>query len=224
LPRLYLNHDADYDWLIALEFGLTDDGQPAGNWRPLAESFAYLASEPAGGRLLGFVVRNFSEFDPEDDEVSSIWADPRFDVPVLGLSGASAGEIVVAARPFLAGASTVNRHFFHDAVAASDEPKRAVDSWRYCLQAGDVMAHFGLGYTLYDQGRYHEAYRHLRAYTEITPTNPWAWCWLGKACEALGETVEAERAYRRALRLEEAAGDETDAGELLEDLNRRRAA
>ena len=31
------------------------------------------------------------------------------------------------------------------------------------------MAHFGLGYTLYDLGRFQEAYRHLRHYTEIAP-------------------------------------------------------
>ena len=77
------------------------------------------------------------------------------------------------------------------------------------------MAHFGLGYTLYDLGRPQEAYRHLRHYTEIAPCGSWNWCWLGKAAEALGETSEARTAYERALELEDEGGEETDAAELL---------
>ncbi len=33
------------------------------------------------------------------------------------------------------------------------------------------MAHFALGYTLYELGRYHEAYRHLRYYAQIAPAS-----------------------------------------------------
>lgn len=223
VPRLFLNHDADYDWLIALEYGTTDDGQPEENWHVLTENFAYLSTRPAEGHCLGFAVQNFNEFDPDAEDARAIWRGPRFDVPVLGLTDATAGEIIVASRLFLDGESTINRHFFDQAVAASDDPVEAVAHWRYCLQCGDVMAHYGLGYTLYELGRFRDAYRHLRTYTEITPTSPWAWCWLGKAAEAMGETAEARNAYERALNLERDSGDETDAKELLDDLHGRAA-
>ena len=77
------------------------------------------------------------------------------------------------------------------------------------------MAHYGLGYTLYELERYHEAYRHLRAYTELVPADGWAWCWLGKACEGMGELEEARSTYEKAIELD---GDETDAPELLVNL------
>ena len=31
-----------------------------------------------------------------------------------------------------------------------------------------------------------DAYGHLRYYVELAPTNAWAWCWLGQACEQYG--------------------------------------
>jgi tetratricopeptide (TPR) repeat protein len=218
-PRLFLSRDADYDWLTAIEFGFTDDGQPAEHWHAVSEQIAYLYDAPENGRCIGVAVRNFSEYDTHSDD--DIWGDPHFDVPALGLRNASAGEIILAAGTFLKGESTVNRYLFDQAVSASRRPRKAVARWRYCLQTGDVMAHYGLGYTLYDLGRYHEAYRHLRAYTEIAPTNPWAWCWFGKAAEALGELDEAIAAYNRALQLEEDRDDETEAAELLDELTRR---
>jgi tetratricopeptide (TPR) repeat protein len=214
-PRLFLNHDAEYGWLIALEFGLTDDGQPSENWAPVGEEIAYLVD---GKRCVGFVVKNLEEFDPHDPDHEAIWQEPTFDVPALGLRGVTAGEIIVATNVFLDGESTVNRYLFDAAINAQRKPRKAVAIWRQCLQTGDVMAHYGLGYTLYELGNYHEAYGHLRAYTEITPSNAWAWCWFGKAAEAIGETAEAERAYRRALQLEEDGDNETDAAELLEQL------
>ena len=66
------------------------------------------------------------------------------------------------------------------------------------------MAHFALGYTLYDLGRFHEAYRHLRYYAELAPAGSWNWCWYGKAAQAIGEIDEARAAYRRAIELERA--------------------
>ena len=216
--RLFLNHDAEYDWLIALEFGCVDDGVPADNWIIGSENFAYLLERPIDGRPLGFRVNSFSEFDVEDPELRVIWEGPRFDVPALGLTEASAGEIIVAARAFFRGESSVNREYFHAAVAEDDRAK-AAELWWCCLQTGDSMAHYGLGYTLYELGMYHEAYQHLRAYRELVPSNEWAWCWYGKACEALGERDEAIAAYRRALELEQADGaEETDAAELLDAL------
>jgi ADP-ribosyl-[dinitrogen reductase] hydrolase len=215
-PRLYLNRVASFDWLIALEFGRVDDGQASENWEAVNEAFGYLRDEP-GGRCLGFKVLGFSIFDAEAAELEEIWDGPRFDVPVLGLQDVNAGEIVFAARSLFGSESSVSRQFFSAAVDAKGEEALAL--WLACLQAGDSMAHFGLGYTLYELGRFPEAYRHLRHYTEIAPCGSWNWCWLGKAATAIGERVEAQAAYERAIELEAGGEQETDAPELLAGLD-----
>ena len=214
-PRLYLNHPAYLDWLIALEFGRVDDAQPPENWRGVSDSFGYLYDGPAG-RCVGFKVVDFSEFDADAPEVEEIWSGPVFDVPVLGLSAVPAGAVVLAARAMFRGDDSINRSFFD--AAAGAEGEEAYGLWLACLQSGDAMAHFGLGYTLYELGRYQEAYRHLRHYTEIAPCGSWNWCWHGKAAEAVGETDEAIAAYERAIELEQAGDQETDALELVERL------
>src|SRR4051794_23564202 len=211
-PRLYLNYIAEYDWLIALEFGRVDDGQPSECWRGISHEFGYLHDGPSGP-VVGFKVVDVSELDLDSGELAPIWSGPRFDVPVLGLRSATAGEVVLASRVLFGQHSTINRAYFSEAIDAEGE--QALGLWLACLQAGDSMAHFGLGYTLYELGRFAEAYRHLRHYTEISPAGPWNWCWLGKASEAIGESVEARAAYERALELEEAGHQETDARELL---------
>ncbi|MEJ7785469.1 MAG: hypothetical protein WKF96_11745 [Solirubrobacteraceae bacterium] len=211
-PKLYLNHIAEFDWLIALEFGTVDDGQPSENWRGVCPEFGYLFDRP-GGRALGFKLLDFSKFDPAEAEVAEIWREPLFDAPLLGLTGASAGEVVTAARALISGESTINRQYFSAAMATDGE--EALSLWLACLQSGDCMAHFALGYTLFELGRFHEAYRHLRHYTEIAPCHSWNWCWLAKAAEAIGETDEAQRACERALSLTDAGDLETDAEEIL---------
>ena len=80
------------------------------------------------------------------------------------------------------------------------------------------MAHFALGYTLYEEGRPHEAYRHLRYYVGIAPAQPWNHVWLGKAAAAIGELDEARAAYERAIELTADGGMETDAPSLLAEL------
>ena len=205
--ELFLSYDEHLDWLTLIEFGRVENAQPRDHWRGVSESFGYALNGPEGSEV-GFKILGFSGFDPEDPEVSEIWEGPRFDVPTLGLRDSTAGEIVLAARPFLGERSTINR-------AMGAEGEEAEELWRYCLQAGDLMAHYGLGYTLHDLGRYREAYRHLRAYTELVPADGWAWSWLGKACEAMGDLEEAGAAYERAIGLD---GDETDAPELLVSL------
>src|SRR5947207_13022 len=78
--------------------------------------------------------------------------------------------------------ATINHAYFGAAVAAQDrDPAEAPRMWFRCLQAGDSMAHFVLGYTLYELGRFHEAYRHLRYYAGIAPAGAWNRCWLGRA-------------------------------------------
>lgn len=214
-PRLYLNHIAEEDWLIALEFGRVDDGQDPEGWRMVGDAFGFL-HDPDDGRDVGFKIVDFSAFDAETDDVREVWSGPRFDAPVLGLTDVPAGEIILAARALFGDQPTVNRQFFSAAINA--ERDDAIGLWLACLQSGDAMAHFGLGYTLYALGRYPEAYRHLRHYTEIAPHGPWPWCWLGKAAEAIGETDEARIAYMHAIELEDDGGEETDASELLDAL------
>ena len=176
-PRLYINRDVELDWLIALEFGETDDGWPGENWLVVHEQFAYLLDRPEDGRCLGFAVRDFSDFDPDDEGLESIWSGSRFDAPQLGLRDASAGELTSA----------------------------------------------GLAYTLLELDRPREAYRHACAYTEIVPTNAWAWCYRGQASQAMGEFAEARLSYERALALEAEGAEETDSAELLRRLPRRAA-
>jgi tetratricopeptide (TPR) repeat protein len=86
------------------------------------------------------------------------------------------------------------------------------------------MAHFGVGTTLYEVGRYHDAYRHLRYYAQIAPAQAWNLVWYGKAAEAIGENSEALKAYDAAIELEKLSAQEesaTDAAELLEALRQR---
>jgi tetratricopeptide (TPR) repeat protein len=214
-PTLYINAISELDWLIALEFGRVDDAQPPDNWRGVSRQFGYLCDGPEGPEV-GFKILDFSKFDPNEPEVAEIWDGPRFDCPLLGLTGATAGEIVLAGRALLTGSSTVNRAYFDRASGASGD--EAIALWTACLQAGDSMAHFGLGSELYIQGRYQDAYRHLRHYAEIAPHGTWNQCWYGKAALKVGEITEARRAFERAIELEDQGGASTDARRLLDEL------
>jgi tetratricopeptide (TPR) repeat protein len=214
---LYVSRDVVYDWLIALPFGHVSDGQPDDHYRSLGDQFRWCLDGP-GGTVVGFEVSRLLEFDPSASEYESIWDDRSFDAPLLGLTDASAGEIVAAAKVEYDHEPTINRVYFNQAMSLNGYD--AVATWKLCLEAGDSMAHFGLGHTLLELGELREAYAHLRHYAEIVPTNAWAWCWLGKACSALGEVAEARTAYRRALALEEVCGLTTDARECLEELDR----
>ena len=71
-PRLYLSHDAHYDWLIAVEFGAVDDQLPEEQRHILSEQFCYTLDRP-GGDPIGFVILDFSDFDIEDPELAEIW-------------------------------------------------------------------------------------------------------------------------------------------------------
>jgi tetratricopeptide (TPR) repeat protein len=218
--RLYISHAPELDKLIALEFGRVGDGTPPRSWRGIGERFAFLHDGRApDGPIVGFGIEELSSFDPESPENAPIWQPPRFDAPQLGLTAATAGEIVVATHSLYGQEPSLNRIYFN--LAAGESGEDALALWLACLQTGDPMAHFGLGYTLYELGRFHEAYRHLRYYAEISPGHPWNWCWLGKAAEAIGETAEARGYYERAIELEEAGGDETDAMAQLSRLSRQ---
>lgn len=211
LPRLYISVATELDSLTALEFGRVDDGVPSENWDEVSDHFAYIHLGAADeSPAVGFKVRGYADFDPEDDEHEAIWEGPRFDAPQLGLDGVSAGAVVIAVKAaYGVKRPSFNRMLFNDAAGASG--KGALWRWMACLHAGDAMGHFGLGYTLLDLGRSHDAYCHLRHYAGIAPAEPWAHCYLGQAAEALGELDEARVAYRRAVELTEEGGNDTDA-------------
>lgn len=211
---IFINRDPHLDWLSCLEVGRVYDGQHPRCWRPLDEHFAWYVPRRAR-RPRGFHILNVEEFDP--DALDEIWDGPRFRAPMLGLNSATAGEVAVAALAHLGDEPTVNRSYFHIASQAEDE--RALAMWRCCLESGDSMAHFALGYTLFQLGQVHEAYAHLRHYTELAPHSSWTWCWFGRAAAAIGETSEAESAYLEAIRLTGHGCPETDADELLASLH-----
>lgn len=205
----------------ALRLGETIDGQLPDETDMPVEGF-FLYRRGRRGRVIGFGVDDLYEFalpDPEQPLAPSL----RFDAPTLGVHGGTAEQVILAARPVLDGWPTPDVVFFDLAVEAGGrgDLTEAELCWRDCLAAGDMKAHFGLGYTLCDLGRHREAYGHLLAYTRIVPRNAWAWSWLGRASEEIGEPRQAIRCYRRALQLERQGSYETDAGERLRELRAR---
>jgi tetratricopeptide (TPR) repeat protein len=212
-PRLFLNRVEHNDSLYALEYGLIYDGQRPEDWRSISDDFGYLLAG-VNGPIVGFGISRLMEFDGTEASLAAIWEEPHFDAPVLGLAGVPAGEIALAARAHFGDRPSTNRMLFNLALSR-EEPKEALIDWYSCLEAGDSMAHFGVGCCLHDLGRYREAYRHLRYYLEASPNHPWNWCWFGKAAEAIGELDEARLAYGRAIELTTQGADETDAPELL---------
>jgi tetratricopeptide (TPR) repeat protein len=217
---LCLSRDVHYDFLTALEWGRVDDGQGPDRWLEVSEDFHFLLDAP-GGRILGFRIDDFCEWLPSDEEERAIREAGRFDVPLLVLRGAGALRIAREAGKFFGEHNSLNRDFFDRATeaGAGGEYEQELYWWRCCLQAGDPMAHFGLGYTLCDLGRYREALPHLRHYTRIAPRGPWNWVWLGRCQSGLGRFGDARDSYRRAIALSEAGAEETDAPELLAELD-----
>ena len=211
-PVLYISRDLEYDSLVAVEFGRVVDGQPDDHLIEIGEDFAYVLDRPAG-RIVGFGVNDLTSFDV--DALPELWEGAHFDAPLFGLRNVPAAAIVLAAQARLRNEPTTNRVLFSLALRAEGE--EAVGLWRQCLEAGDSMAHYSLGYTLLDLGRARDAYGHLREYVECCPWNAWAWCWLGRAHEALGELTDARAAYERAVALDP---EETDAPELLTALRK----
>lgn len=203
LPRLFINHIPSLDWLIALEFGRVDEGQPEDHWVSVSEDFGFLCDAPQR-RPVGFKILRFSQFDLDDPDVSAIWETPLFTAPTLGLARASAGEVATVARATFGPEPTVNREYFNEALEAESEAEEIVN-WRVCLETGDCMAHYGLGIALLEADQASEAYDHLRFYAQISPENPWAHHWHGRAAMALGELGEARAALGRSLEFESEA-------------------
>jgi hypothetical protein len=218
---LHLSVNVTDDWLEAVEFGAVVDGRPGSQLIELSADVRFVLRS-ARGPIAGFTVHRLSSVDI--DELGDVaFGDPRFTVPLLGLDEASIGEVILAARARF-DVSTADVCFFMLALSSAEDEgdlEAAAGHWLSCTEAGDMRGHFGLGYTLYDLGRHREAYSHLRRYTELAPHNSWAWLWLGRAAEAVGEVDEAVQAYRRAIRREREGSFRTDAPERLRELERR---
>jgi tetratricopeptide (TPR) repeat protein len=224
---LHLSVDPSWNLVTLIAFGRTDDGLPREQYVPLAEDdrVAFVLDAPGRGPVIGVRVAEAAEVDVAALESEELWAGPRFHVPALGLPRATAGELLLAVRArYGREQATADAAHFHMAIdAAADERPTptgftVVDYFRFALEAGDMKAMYGLGYSLVEAGRLQEGYDALRRYTELTPHNAWAWCWLGRACAELGATSEARAAYERAMALEEQGSFETDASRYLEEL------
>ena len=229
LPRptrqpLHLSVNVSEDWLEAIEFGAVVDGRPTSHLIEVGPEARFVLRTPRGP-ISGFTVHGYQSLDV--DSLGDVaFGAPRFRVPVLGLDAASVGEVILAARGRFE-VSTADVCFFSLALACAEEEgdlEAAAGHWLSCVEAGDMRGMFGLGYTLFDLERFFEAYSHLRRYTELAPHNSWAWLWLGRTCEAMGELGEAASAYRAAVRREREGSFRTDASERLRDLERRTAS
>ncbi len=211
---LTISHDLELDYVSALELGTVVDGRPDEEFVEIDQSCA-LVRRSARGPVIGFVVQEYSDYEIPSEVPLSL--EHRFEVPVLGLRKANVVEIVISARATFGQQTTADVAFFDQAV--NNQGRRSAEfGWRAALSTGNMKAHFGLGYTLWELGRFQEAYRHLRYYTELAPHNSWALCWFGKACVSLGLEGEARDAFERAIALEESGSFETDADELLRSL------
>jgi hypothetical protein len=115
--------------------------------------------------------------------LADIWGASHFDVPVLGLTGVSGGQIIVAPRALFGDSSTVNRELFTLALTATGV--EALGLWSSLSAGGDGMAHFALGYSCMSSGATGRP-TGIRHYTEIAPHCSWNWCWYGKAARRSG--------------------------------------
>jgi hypothetical protein len=194
--RIYINNIPEHDWLIALEFGRVDEGQLPDHWVGVSEHFGYLLDDD--GRVLGFKALEASKLDLAAPEYEALWTGPQFCAPTLALHSAPAAEVITAARAFYGHRSSVNRRYFAEAIAAAGTDDE-IAAWLACIEAGDCMAHYGLGIALMDCDETQRAYKHLRYYASIAPFEAWAQYWYARAALAIDLPLEARRAVGRAI-------------------------
>lgn len=92
---LHVSYDADRDTLVACAYGAVP--QPALESRTVGITcwLSFLLRKPKG-TVIGFVLDGLSAVDVDDHD-PTLWTDPRFTVPVLGLTDAGVGEIILRA-------------------------------------------------------------------------------------------------------------------------------
>src|SRR5262245_26696849 len=155
---LRVSYDADTDLLLALAPSVVVDGGADHEADELLDGLFVFRRRD--GKAVGFACANAHGWDVlANHDTPAIWDAPRFTVPTLGLTGASIGEIVLAAQKTFR-TSTPDVVLFDRAVAEGDHGEWAESEgwWRLCLATGDLRAHFGLGYTLVELGRPREAF------------------------------------------------------------------
>ncbi len=193
--RVRVSYDSEYDRLLIARHGeLIDDQLIVSD--PVTKDVR-VVHRGGQGAPIGIIVEPVATWE-ESASLGEAWNGPLWDAPLLDLAEATPNEMIRAACKKFDGQSSRDEQLFHQAVEA-DAPEKAIRLWRECLAHGNLKAHFGLGYTLVEQDRPSEAYVHLRKYTQLVPENAWAWGWLGKAAEAMGERETARRAYSRAI-------------------------
>lgn len=215
-PRLFVNHLPEHDWLIALEFGRVDEGQPSESWAGITDDFGYLFDQDEE-RIVGFKALNFSTIDLTSPFYEPLWNGPRFCAPTLALSDAVAAEVITAARAFYRGRPSINRYYFADAIDAESKNDE-VGEWLACVETGDCMAHYGLGISLMESGKPAMAYKHLRFYASIAPMEAWAQYWYARAALAVNEPDEARVAALRAKELSTDPDMTSQARDLLKEI------
>jgi predicted Zn-dependent protease len=178
----------------------------------------------AGGRdPIGLQAATGDPIDLADPALDALWEPPLYDAPALGLQAVSIGHVLAAALIELdPDEETPDRARFRAALGWQEEDwELALEQWRGCLEHGDQMAHFAVGYSLMELDRPAEAKEPLRRYSRLNPNNAWAWVWLGHACWAQGDLEGAEVAYGEAIERTARGSVETQAPELLERVRRR---
>ena len=215
---LTLSFDAERDALIACEFGTLPERRLPDCALPIGERLRFFLRRPRG-TVIGFEVDGLHHIDV-DAGPPSLWTGPRFRVPLLGLKSAVVAEIVLRARPVLAGGSTPDLSALERAnerFAAGDLSGAEV-ALREALMAGNLLGHLRLADCLAARGHCRAAYDHARIFTELAPRNSWGWACLGRICIELGDCAEATDALRRAIRLERAGSYATPAASMLASL------
>ncbi|MGO9753824.1 MAG: ADP-ribosylglycohydrolase family protein [Solirubrobacteraceae bacterium] len=211
----------DRDVLYVLERGYVDDGLERERKLEICEHVS-LILDLDRRRCVGFIFGKLSDFDFEAPASSVVWSGPRFDVPALGVEQGTVGLVAATARLVLGELRTPDRVLF-DAAVRTEDSIEALTLWEACLDEGNELARYALGYTLLALGRAREAHEQLKRYSSRVRRNAWAWCYLGQACEQLEDSEGAEYAYRQALESTDAGSFDTDADERLAALLHRLA-
>lgn len=96
---MHLTVDPWWGNLKLLAFGTVTDGLKSERFRTIdpAGRSAFVLDDRFQ-TITGFVVSSYNEGEPLDLEDERYWDGPRFDIPALGLVGATAGEVVLAVR------------------------------------------------------------------------------------------------------------------------------
>jgi hypothetical protein len=190
--RPLLSHDVHYGFLRRLEAGRVDDGRPE-QWRRWARLPLFWTGLEgrrfSHRRLLQWLTWTRSARSLR--QAASMFRCSR-----------RAGALRIASGEFskMRTRSTATSSA-RDRVWTNDEYEQELFWWRCCLQSGDAMAHFGLGFTLSDLARFTRP-----CYFRASRLWSLTWVWLGRCSRVsavpnrrglLPEGDRAERSRRR---------------------------